>query len=163
MEQAIARPIWLLAFEWVRAPSPAVRFGIKWGAAMVVALWLAHAYGQPQPAWIVITIAFVMQPVSGASALKGLNRILGTVVAGLSAVALFGLFSQDPALMMASVFTTTSFGEERPAVNRSDEAAWAQNRRVEFVISRGERNAGPQRVTIDELPLDDGAVPEPRR
>jgi len=32
-------------------------------------------------------------------------------------------------------FTTTSFGEERPAVNRSDEAAWAQNRRVEFVAS----------------------------
>ena len=30
--------------------------------------------------------------------------------------------------------TTTSFGEERPLVNGSDEAAWAQNRRVEFVI-----------------------------
>ncbi len=38
----------------------------------------------------------------------------------------------------ASVFTTTSFGEERPAVNRSDEAAWAQNRRVEFVITGGQ-------------------------
>ena len=37
-----------------------------------------------------------------------------------------------------SVFTTTSFGEERPAVNRSDEAAWAQNRRVEFVITGGQ-------------------------
>ena len=35
-------------------------------------------------------------------------------------------------------FTTTSFGEERPAVNRSDEAAWAQNRRVEFVITGGQ-------------------------
>ena len=31
--------------------------------------------------------------------------------------------------------TTTSFGKERPLVNRSDEAAWAQNRRVEFVIT----------------------------
>jgi len=38
----------------------------------------------------------------------------------------------------ANVFTTTSFGEERPAVNRSDEAAWAQNRRVEFVITGGQ-------------------------
>ncbi len=38
----------------------------------------------------------------------------------------------------ASRFTTTSFGEERPAVNRSDEAAWAQNRRVEFVITGGQ-------------------------
>ena len=34
--------------------------------------------------------------------------------------------------------TTTSFGEERPAVNRSDEAAWAQNRRVAFVITGGQ-------------------------
>ena len=31
--------------------------------------------------------------------------------------------------------TTTSFGEERPVVNQSDNAAWAQNRRVEFVIT----------------------------
>jgi peptidoglycan-associated lipoprotein len=37
----------------------------------------------------------------------------------------------------ASRFTTTSFGEERPAVNRSDEVAWAQNRRVAFVITGG--------------------------
>ena len=35
----------------------------------------------------------------------------------------------------ANRFTTTSFGEERPAVNRMDEAAWAQNRRVESVVS----------------------------
>ena len=38
----------------------------------------------------------------------------------------------------ADRLTTTSFGEERPAVNRSDEAAWAQNRRVEFVITGGQ-------------------------
>ena len=38
----------------------------------------------------------------------------------------------------ANRFTTTSFGEERPAVNRSDEVAWAQNRRVEFVIAGGQ-------------------------
>ncbi len=38
----------------------------------------------------------------------------------------------------ADRFITTSFGEERPAVNRSDEAAWAQNRRVAFVITGGQ-------------------------
>ena len=32
-------------------------------------------------------------------------------------------------------FVTVSFGEERPLVNESDEAAWAQNRRAEFVIT----------------------------
>ena len=35
----------------------------------------------------------------------------------------------------ADRLTTTSFGEERPLVNRSDAEAWAQNRRVEFVIT----------------------------
>jgi peptidoglycan-associated lipoprotein len=34
-------------------------------------------------------------------------------------------------------FETVSFGEERPLVNRSDEEAWAQNRRAEFVITGG--------------------------
>jgi peptidoglycan-associated lipoprotein len=40
-------------------------------------------------------------------------------------------------------FTTTSYGEERPLVNRSDEAAWAQNRRVEFVITAGADRINP--------------------
>ncbi|RMH18300.1 MAG: hypothetical protein D6701_06555 [Gemmatimonadetes bacterium] len=42
----------------------------------------------------------------------------------------------------ASRFTTQSFGEERPLVNRSDEEAWAQNRRVEFHITAGEIGVG---------------------
>ena len=33
---------------------------------------------------------------------------------------------------------TTSFGEERPFVNSSDETSWTENRRVEFSISGGE-------------------------
>jgi peptidoglycan-associated lipoprotein len=40
-------------------------------------------------------------------------------------------------------FETTSYGEERPLVNRSDEAAWAQNRRVEFVIISGNDQINP--------------------
>lgn len=42
----------------------------------------------------------------------------------------------------ADVFTTVSLGEERPAVNRSDEEAWAQNRRVEFHITAGQVQVG---------------------
>ncbi len=43
----------------------------------------------------------------------------------------------------ANRFETTSYGEERPLVNRSDEAAWAQNRRVEFVIIAGNDQINP--------------------
>jgi peptidoglycan-associated lipoprotein len=42
----------------------------------------------------------------------------------------------------AARFQSTSFGEERPLVNRSDEEAWAMNRRVEFIIT-----AGADRIT----------------
>lgn len=45
--------------------------------------------------------------------------------------------------LAANRFETTSFGEERPLVNRSDEQAWAQNRRVEFVIIAGNDQINP--------------------
>ncbi|GAF93556.1 unnamed protein product [marine sediment metagenome] len=43
-------------------------------------------------------------------------------------------------------FETVSYGEERPLVNRSDEAAWGQNRRVEFVLTGGMNQINPGRV-----------------
>lgn len=45
----------------------------------------------------------------------------------------------------AGRFETVSLGEERPLVNRSDEEAWAQNRRAEFVITGGGANLRPTR------------------
>ncbi len=42
----------------------------------------------------------------------------------------------------ASRFSITSFGEERPAAMGSNEDAWSQNRRAEFVITGGTINPG---------------------
>ena len=42
-------------------------------------------------------------------------------------------------------FQTSSLGEEQPLVNRSDEAAWAQNRRAEFTITGGGGTLTPPR------------------
>lgn len=88
--------------EWLR--TPAARYGLKWGAAVTAALWLGQAYGLPEQTWLAIAVIFVMQPLSGASALKGVLRITGTVAAALVSIALFGLYSQDPPLLMASLF-----------------------------------------------------------
>ena len=44
--------------------------------------------------------------------------------------------------LQANRFAITSFGEERPAVRASNEQAWAQNRRAEFVITSGSIDPG---------------------
>lgn len=46
----------------------------------------------------------------------------------------------------ASRFATVSFGEEQPLVNQSNERAWDQNRRVEFIITAGENQINAPRV-----------------
>ena len=40
-------------------------------------------------------------------------------------------------------FSIVSYGEERPLVNASTEAAWARNRRAEFVITEGADEINP--------------------
>jgi peptidoglycan-associated lipoprotein len=42
-----------------------------------------------------------------------------------------------------SRFSITSFGEERPLQNQSNESAWAQNRRAEFQITAGANAINP--------------------
>ncbi len=43
----------------------------------------------------------------------------------------------------ASRVAIISYGEDRPAVNASTEAAWSQNRRAEFVITAGANQINP--------------------
>jgi peptidoglycan-associated lipoprotein len=43
----------------------------------------------------------------------------------------------------ASRFAIVSFGEDRPLASRSDEDAWAMNRRAEFIITAGENDINP--------------------
>jgi len=46
----------------------------------------------------------------------------------------------------SSRFTIVSFGEDRPLVRASNEDAWAQNRRAEFIITAGENEINPGRT-----------------
>lgn len=43
----------------------------------------------------------------------------------------------------ASRFAIVSFGEDRPMANQSNEDAWAQNRRAEFIITAGQNDINP--------------------
>jgi len=57
------------------------------------------------------------------------------------AQAIVDFFAQQG--LAATRFQTTSFGEERPLVNQSNESAWSQNRRGEFIIFSGGDQINP--------------------
>jgi len=92
--------------------SPATAFGIRYATAVSAAIWLGHAPGlvENQSKWILITVCVVMQPIAGASLLKAILRIFGTLVAFFTSILIFGLYSQDPPLLLASLFLVQVIG-----------------------------------------------------
>jgi uncharacterized membrane protein YccC len=76
--------------------------------ATCAAIWIGKAPGlvENNSQWILITVMVLMQQTSGASALKGLLRLAGTLAGALIAIPLFGLFAQDPPLLMLALFLT---------------------------------------------------------
>ena len=90
--------------------SPAVRHGIRLGVATAAALWLAYAAGLPQPTWPLITVLMVAQPTAGGSAQKGIRRMIGSLLAGIAATVIYGLFGQAPLLFAIAICTVYGVG-----------------------------------------------------
>ena len=92
--------------------SPELAFAIRYAVCVSAAIWIGHTPGlvTNQSSWILITVLMVAQPESGGSLMKGLLRAVGTVAAAIIAIVLFGLFSQDPPLMLASLFLVQAIG-----------------------------------------------------
>jgi len=92
--------------------SPELAFAIRFAVCASVAIWIGHtpAIVTNQGSWILITVLIVAQPETGGSLLKGLLRAVGTLAAAIISIALFGLFSQDPPLMLASLFLVQAVG-----------------------------------------------------
>ncbi len=95
-----------------RSVSPELAFAIRYAVCASVAIWIGHMPGlvTNQSSWILITVLMVAQPESGGSLMKGLLRAVGTLAAAIIAIVLFGLFSQDPPLMLASLFLVQVVG-----------------------------------------------------
>ncbi len=94
------------------AVSPEFAFAIRYAVCASAAIWIGHAPGlvTNQSSWILITVLMVAQPESGGSLMKGLLRIVGTAAGAIISIPLFGLFSQDPPLMLASLFLVQAVG-----------------------------------------------------
>jgi uncharacterized protein YacL len=64
-----------------------VRYGIKMGLAVLLALWIAQLYRLQYPNWSVLAVLVLMNAqYVGATANKALMRALGTVVGALIGV-----------------------------------------------------------------------------
>jgi uncharacterized membrane protein YccC len=94
------------------AISPPVAYAIRFAVAVTAALWIGKAPGlvENQSKWILITVLMLVQPTTGAALMKGLLRAAGTVAGACTAILLFGLFAQDPPLLLAGLFLVQAVG-----------------------------------------------------
>ncbi len=94
------------------AISPPAAYAIRFGVAVSAALWIGKAPGlvENQSTWILITVLMLVQPTTGAALLKGLLRAAGTLAGASASILLFGLFAQDPPLLMAGLFLVQAIG-----------------------------------------------------
>ena len=91
---------------------PEAAYAIRFTTSVCVAIWLGHLPGliANQGVWALITVLMVSQPSPAGSLTKGLARVSGTIAAGIVAIVIFGLLSQDPPLLLAALLTVQVVG-----------------------------------------------------
>lgn len=79
------------------------RHALRVGVTAAGATALAHLLGVQRGYWITLTALIVLQPSAGATWVKGLQRIGGTVAGGIATAAILALV-HDPGVMLGVVF-----------------------------------------------------------
>ena len=112
MAKAIHSRVRLRGISRILDLSPAAAYAIRFGIAASAAIWIGKAPGLVEngATAILVTVLLVIQPTTGGFLLKGVLRAVGTVLAALTAILLFGLFAQDPPLLMAGLFLVQAVG-----------------------------------------------------
>ena len=83
--------------------SVTLRHALRVGATAAIATALAHGLGVQRGYWVTLTALIVLQPSAGATWVKGVQRIGGTVAGGIVAAGIIALV-HDPAVLLAIVF-----------------------------------------------------------
>jgi len=98
---------------------PAFRYGLKFGVAGVLAVFISLWARLDKPGWALFTV-FVLMTAQyvGAIAEKSIFRLIGTVVGGVAGYLITGAFEQDPVVFLALLGLivggcTTLFGQSR--------------------------------------------------
>ncbi|WP_375760302.1 FUSC family protein [Corallococcus exercitus] len=87
--------------------SEVLRHALRVGITTTAAVWIASVFRPNHGYWVTITVLTIMQPYTGPTFLKALQRVLGTVVGGLLAIAVAS-WLQNPYAMMGLLFCTAA-------------------------------------------------------
>lgn len=80
---------------------PAIRYGIKFGVAGVVAVAISLTLRLQEPTWALFTVFVLMiAQYVGAVAEKAVFRLMGTVVGGVLGFLITGALEQDPVIFL---------------------------------------------------------------
>ena len=108
MESALVEPGAARAAATVRRharPDPvarlaALRHALRVATLTAAAVWLAAALGLRREYWITITIVIILQPYTGATTQKALQRVAGTVLGGIITAGLASVFHDSHAMLV---------------------------------------------------------------
>jgi uncharacterized membrane protein YccC len=96
--------------------SVVLRHALRVGLITAVATWVSTGLGLNHSYWVMITVLTVMQPYTGSTFLKALQRVVGTVLGGILAAAVAAAL-HDPYAIMVLVFFTAAISVAIIVVN----------------------------------------------
>jgi uncharacterized membrane protein YccC len=104
VEDPEAGPTWLAPLRAVLSwNSVVLRFALRVGLVTAAAVALTATLDLRRGYWITITAVMILQPYTGATSVRAVQRVLGTVVGGMLTAGLAALF-HDPLAIFALVF-----------------------------------------------------------
>lgn len=96
-----------------------IRYGIKFGLAGVIAVFLSLLIRLQEPTWALFTVYVLMiAQYVGAIAEKSFFRVIGTIVGGVLGYVITASFEQNPVIFLTLIglivgFATAMFGQSR--------------------------------------------------
>jgi uncharacterized membrane protein YccC len=96
--------------------SVVLRHALRVGVTTAIAVWLTAHSSLSHGYWVTITVLTIMLPYTGPTFLKGLQRVVGTVVGGILA-AVVTAWLHDPHAIMVLVFFTVAISVAVISVN----------------------------------------------
>ncbi|MCY1079163.1 FUSC family protein [Archangium lansingense] len=110
------RPLLEPLRENLSRDSVVLRHALRVGVTTGVAVWLTSLLNLSHGYWVTITVLTIMLPYTGPTFLKGLQRVVGTMVGGILA-AMVAAWLHDPHAIMLLVFFTVAISVAVISVN----------------------------------------------